>query len=63
MKAGPGRHTEAVCMHKGGRKMFTWVSRLMWNQINSKRPYQTQDVGQPMTQGGKYTRLKSNQAY
>lgn len=31
--------------------------------FNLKRAYQTRDVGQPMTQGGKYPRLKSNRAY
>lgn len=66
MKAGPGRHTEAACKHGGG----SGCARVLWVVVepselhfNLKRAYQTQDVGQPMTQGGKYPRLKSNQVY
>lgn len=68
MKAGPGRHIEARCVH--AMKVEAKHAHVLYADVDPnelhftlKRAYQTPDVGQPVTQGGKYPRLKSNQVY
>lgn len=67
MKAGPGRHAEAVCRHEGGsehaRALLVGVELRSELHFNLKHAYQTEDVGQPVTQRDKYPRLESNQVY
>lgn len=66
MKAGPLRHTEALCKQEGGSKharVLQVAVELTELHFNLKRAYQTEDVGQPMTQGRKYPRLQLNQVY
>lgn len=53
MKAGPGRHSQDVCMHEGRGE----YARVLWVDVepselhlNLKQAYQTPDVGQSVTQ-------------